>query len=155
MERNLWRTHVVQEAIAVDVKKILVLCTGNSCRSQIAEGYLRKYAKEKSEIYSAGVEAHGLNKNAVETMAEDGIDISCHTSDLVDKFLDVKFDHVITVCDAAAERCPLFHNAVKRHHYNFPDPAKFKGTEEEKKVEFRRVRKMIKKYCQLFVSFYI
>lgn len=134
------------------MKKILVLCTGNSCRSQIAEGYLRFFAKEKAEIYSAGIETHGVNPRAVETMKEDGIDISKHTSNNIDEYKSIDFDFVITVCDNAKENCPFFPSNAKKFHYNFPDPAKAKGTEEEIKEQFRSVRKMIKDYCATFVS---
>lgn len=132
-------------------KKILVLCTGNSCRSQIAEGYLRFFAGDKAEVYSAGVETHGVNPRAIATMKEDGIDISTHTSNNVDEYKDIDFDFVITVCDNARERCPYFPTRAKKFHYNFPDPAKAKGTEEEITEEFRRVRQLIKNYCERFV----
>jgi arsenate reductase len=133
-------------------KRVLVLCTGNSCRSQIAEGYLRHFAGDSAEVYSAGVETHGVNPCAIETMKEDGIDISGHTSNNVDEYRYVDFDYVITVCDNARERCPYFpSNAVKLHH-NFPDPAKAQGTEDEIKAEFSRVRDMIKAYCKQFVD---
>ena len=131
-------------------KKILVLCTGNSCRSQIAEGYLRKFAGDYADVYSAGVETHGVNPYAVETMREDGIDISNHTSNLVDEYQNINFDYVITVCDNARERCPYFSTNSVRLHQNFPDPGKVKGSEEEIRIEFRRVREMIKAYCEEF-----
>lgn len=134
------------------MKKILVLCTGNSCRSQLAEGYLRYFAKEKAEVYSAGVETHGVNPRAVQTMLEDGIDISTHTSNNVNEYRDIDFDFVITVCDNAKERCPYFPSNAKQFHYNFPDPAKATGTEEEIKQQFRQVREMIKTYCKQFVE---
>lgn len=136
-------------------KKILVLCTGNSCRSQIAEGYLRYFAGDKAEIYSAGVETHGVNPKAIATMKEDGIDISAHTSNNLDEYRDINFDFVITVCDNAKERCPFFPGKSKRLHYNFPDPAKVSGNEEEIKAEFSRVRKLIKDYCRHFVDEYL
>lgn len=128
------------------MKKILVLCTGNSCRSQIAEGYLRHFANGKAQIYSAGIETHGVNTKAIETMAEDNIDISKHTSNNIDEYSNIGFDIVITVCDNAKENCPFFPSQAKRFHYNFPDPAKARGTEEEIKQEFRKVRDMIKTY---------
>ena len=133
------------------MKNILVLCTGNSCRSQIAEGYLRHYAGDKAKIYSAGIETHGVNPRAIKVMAEDHIDISKHTSNNVNEYLDIPFDYVITVCDNANEACPYFPGNVKRFHFNFPDPAKAKGTEEEIIDEFRRVREMIKVYSAEFV----
>lgn len=132
-------------------KKILVLCTGNSCRSQIAEGYLRQFSGNKAEVYSAGIETHGVNPKAVETMAEDGIDISNQTSNNIREYLNIPFDFVITVCDNAQEQCPVFPAAVKKFHHNFPDPAKATGSEEEIKEEFRQVRQLIKEYCKNFV----
>ena len=135
-----------------DMKKVLVLCTGNSCRSQIAHGYLKKFAGDKAEIYSAGVETHGVNPKAIATMQEDGIDISMHTSNNVNEYRDIDFDYVITVCDHAKEVCPYFPSNAALFHYNFHDPAKAKGTEEEIKKEFERVREMIKQYCMDFVK---
>jgi len=134
------------------MKKILVLCTGNSCRSQIAEGYLRHYANRRAEIYSAGIEAHGVNPKAISIMKEDGIDISGHTSNNVDEYSGVEFDFVITVCDNAKENCPFFPSKAEKFHYNFPDPAKVQGTEDEVLQEFRRVRDMIKEYSEKFVA---
>ncbi|MCD6063218.1 MAG: protein tyrosine phosphatase [Flavipsychrobacter sp.] len=126
------------------MKNVLVLCTGNSCRSQIAEGYLRHFAKDKATIYSAGIETHGVNPRAIATMKEDGIDISGHTSNHIDEYRNIPFDFVITVCDNAKERCPFFPSAAKKFHYNFPDPAKATGTEEDILQQFREVREMIK-----------
>ena len=134
------------------MKKVLVLCTGNSCRSQIAEAYLRYFAGEKAEIYSAGVETHGVNPRAISTMKEDGIDITQHTSNNIDEYVNIDFDFVITVCDNAKERCPFFPTKAKKFHQNFPDPAKATGTEEEILEQFREVRQMIKRYSQQFAS---
>jgi arsenate reductase len=134
------------------MKKILVLCTGNSCRSQIAEGYLRHFAGDKAAVYSAGVETHGVNPRAVQTMQEDGIDISKHTSNNVNEYRDIEFDYVITVCDNAKERCPFFPSKAQQFHYNFPDPAKASGTEDEIRQQFRDVREMIKSYSRQFVA---
>ena len=131
---------------------ILVLCTGNSCRSQLAEGYLRKFAGDKANIYSAGIETHGVNPKAIATMKEDGIDISKHTSNHVDEYADIDFDYIITVCDNAKEACPVFPSKAKKFHFNFPDPAKATGTEEEIMAQFRAVREMIKDYTQNFVK---
>ena len=133
-------------------KKILVLCTGNSCRSQLAEGYLRYFAGYKAVIYSAGIETHGVNPRAIATMKEDGIDISKHTSNSINEYADIDFDFVLTVCDNAKEHCPFFPAKAKKNHYNFPDPAKAVGTEEEIVEQFRKVRVMIKNYTQQFVS---
>lgn len=131
---------------------ILVLCTGNSCRSQLAEGYLKYFAGDKANIYSAGIETHGVNPKAIATMKEDGIDISNHTSNNVDEYANIDFDYVITVCDNAKEACPVFPSKAKKFHYNFPDPAKAKGTEAEIMEQFRVVREMIKTYTKDFVE---
>lgn len=137
------------------MKKILVLCTGNSCRSQIAEGYLKYFAEDKAVVYSAGVETHGVNKMAIQTMLEDGIDISNQTSNHVDEYLDIEFDFVITVCDNAKEKCPYFPVKSKIVHKNFEDPSKFVGSEAESKERFRESRNQIKAFCRTFVSDYI
>lgn len=134
------------------MKKVLVLCTGNSCRSQIAEGYLRYFAGDKAEIYSAGIETHGVNPKAIEIMKRDGIDIFGHTSNNIDEYMGIDFDYVITVCDNAKESCPYFPTIAVKFHYNFPDPAKAIGTEEEVMEQFREVREMIRKYAQNFVN---
>ena len=133
-------------------KKILVLCTGNSCRSQIAHGYLQQFGGDKVEVYSAGVETHGVNPKAIASMKDDGIDISSHTSNNILEYQGIDFDFVITVCDNAKERCPYFPNKAIKFHYNFPDPAKAIGTDEEVKKEFERVRDLIKNYSQEFMS---
>lgn len=137
------------------MKKILVLCTGNSCRSQIAEGYLKHFAKDKADVWSAGVETHGVNPKAIATMAKDNIDISNHTSNHIEEYRGIEFDFVITVCDNAKERCPYFPTSAQKFHYNFPDPAKASGNEEEIKEEFKRVREMIKAYTKQFVADHI
>lgn len=132
--------------------KILVLCTGNSCRSQIAHGYLEHFAAGKADIYSAGIETHGVNPKAIAIMQEDGLDISAHTSNNVDEYQNIDFDFVITVCDNAKENCPYYPTKAKKYHYNFPDPAKAQGTEEEVMLQFREVREMIKNYCRSFIE---
>jgi arsenate reductase len=137
------------------MKKILVLCTGNSCRSQMAEGYLRHFAGDKAVIKSAGIETHGVNPKAIAIMKEDGIDISCHTSNNMDEYMSIEFDYIITVCDNANERCPLFPGNAIRFHHNFPDPAKASGRDEEIREMFRSTRDLIKTYCSDFVSKYI
>lgn len=133
------------------MKNILVLCTGNSCRSQIAEGYLRHFAGNTATIYSAGIETHGVNPKAIQVMAEDGIDISQHTSNHVDEYVAIPFDYVITVCDNANEACPFFPGNVVRFHQNFPDPAKATGDAEQVMDEFRKVRDLIKIYAEDFI----
>ncbi|HCN83823.1 MAG TPA: protein tyrosine phosphatase [Sphingobacteriaceae bacterium] len=137
------------------MKNVLALCTGNSCRSQIAEGYLRYFAGSKANIYSAGIETHGLNPKAIQVMAEDHIDISSHTSNNIDEYLSIPFDDVITVCDNARENCPFFPTKAKRFHQNFPDPAKVTGSDEEIMNEFRRVRDLIKVFSADFVRQHI
>jgi len=132
------------------MKKILVLCTGNSCRSQIAEGYLRHFAGDKDEVYSAGVEIHGVNPRAIQVMKEEGIDISAHTSNHIDEYQDIDFDFVITVCDNAKERCPYFPTSAQKLHRNFPDPANAEGSEDEIMEEFRKVSGSIKQYSKAF-----
>jgi arsenate reductase len=134
------------------MKNILILCTGNSCRSQIAEGYLRQFAGNKANIYSAGIETHGVNPRAIKIMAEDRVDISAHTSNHADEYLAITFDYVITVCDNANEACPFFPGNVKRFHQNFPDPAKAMGSEEEIMQSFRHTRDLIKAYSLDFVN---
>ncbi|MDT3401138.1 MULTISPECIES: arsenate reductase ArsC [Mucilaginibacter] len=134
------------------MKNILVLCTGNSCRSQIAEGYLRYFAGDKATIYSAGIETHGVNPKAIEIMKRDGIDISGHTSNNVDEYADIAFDYVITVCDNAKENCPYFPTKAIKLHQNFPDPAKATGTDEQIMEQFREVREMIRQYARNFVN---
>ncbi len=137
------------------MKNILVLCTGNSCRSQIAHGFLTSMTVGKAHVYSAGVETHGVNPKAITTMKEIGIDISHHSSNNITEYFDVNFDYVITVCDNAKERCPYFPTKAVKLHYNFPDPAKALGTEDEINEQFRSVRIMIKTYCEQFVEEYI
>lgn len=134
------------------MKKILVLCTGNSCRSQLAEGYLRHFAGSSAEIFSAGVETHGVNPRAIAIMKDDGIDISNHSSNNMDEYRDIDFDYVITVCDNAKERCPFFPSKAQKFHRNFPDPAKATGTEAEIMAQFREVRELIKTYAHEFIA---
>ena len=136
------------------MKNILVLCTGNSCRSQIAHGFLASMTAGKANVYSAGVETHGVNPKAIATMKEIGIDISGHTSNNITEYLGIDFDYIITVCDNAKERCPYFPTKAVKLHYNFPDPAKAIGTDDEINEQFRAVRSLIKDYCEQFVNEY-
>lgn len=138
------------------MKNILVLCTGNSCRSQMAHGYLNHFAHKKANIYSAGIETHGLNADAVAIMKNDGLDISNHTSNHVDEYAHIDFDFIITVCDHAYENCPFIpsKNAIRLHH-NFFDPSKVNGTPQEKHEAFLKARNEIKAYCNNFVNEYI
>ncbi len=134
------------------MKRILILCSGNSSRSQMAEGYFRRFLKDRAEVYSAGIEVHGVNPFAIRVMGEDGIDISHHTSNDVSEYLNIDFNYIITVCDNARERCPYFPSEAKKFHRNFPDPVKAVGTEEEILVQFRKVRDMIREYVTDFIS---
>ncbi|MFC2098073.1 arsenate reductase ArsC [Bacteroidota bacterium] len=127
---------------------ILILCTGNSCRSQMAEGYLNHFADRRFSFYSAGIENHGVNNLAIRVMKEDGIDISSHTSNLLDDYKKINFDYLITVCDNADEKCPIFHGNTKRIHKSFPDPAKVIGNKDQIEEEFRNVRDQIKLFCK-------
>lgn len=135
------------------MKNILVLCTGNSCRSQMAHGYLKEFAQNKAHIYSAGIETHGLNPGAVSIMAEDRIDISGHTSNHVEEYSGIAWDFIITVCDHAYENCPFIPALnAKRLHHNFFDPSKVEGTEEEIHAAFLKARNEIKEYCRSFIE---
>jgi arsenate reductase len=118
----------------------------------MAEGYLRYFAKDKADVYSAGIEVHGLNQIAVSVMKEDGINISNQTSDHVNEYAGMDFDFVITVCNNAKERCPFFSSSAKMFHQNFPDPAIAAGSEDEIANEFRRVRNRIRQYCRTFAE---
>jgi arsenate reductase len=133
-------------------KKIYFLCTGNSCRSQMAEGFGKKILGDRYEVYSAGLEAHGLNPYAVKVMAEKGIDISGQTSDVIDPELLQKVDYVITLCGHADEHCPITPPHVKRLHWGFEDPAKAEGTEEERWAVFQRVRDEIEARIRAFAE---
>ena len=129
------------------------MCTGNSCRSQMAHGYLKQFAKDKAAIYSAGIETHGLNPEAVAIMKGDGIDILKHTSNLVDDYAHINFDYIITVCDHANENCPYIPSKnAKRLHHNFFDPSKVEGTKSEKHLAFEKARDEMKNYCKVFVK---
>jgi arsenate reductase len=132
---------------------ILVLCTGNSCRSQIAHGFLVQLTNAtRITIYSAGVETHGVNPKAIATMLAVSIDISSNTSNNISEYASVNFDYIITVCDNAKERCPVFPSSAKQFHYNFPDPAKAIGTDAEIEIQFAVVRQLISDYCTAFVA---
>ena len=139
------------------MKNILVLCTGNSCRSQIAHGYLNHFLdNRKVKVYSAGIETHGLNPGALSIMKEDGIDISTHTSNHVDEYANINFDFIITVCDHANENCPYIPSKdAKRLHHNFFDPSKVDGSDAEKHAAFLKARQEIKEYFEGFISKYL
>lgn len=128
------------------MKKIHFLCTGNSCRSQMAEGYAKIFLKNKYEVQSAGIETHGLNPNAVKVMAEDGIDISKQKSKLIDPNYLKASDLVITLCGDAKDRCPVLSEHTRSIHWSLADPAQAQGTDKQKLVVFRQVRDEIKEY---------
>ncbi|HKC62088.1 MAG TPA: arsenate reductase ArsC [Pyrinomonadaceae bacterium] len=135
-----------------DKKRVLILCTGNSARSQMAEGLLRKMAGDRFEVESAGVDPSRVRAEAIEAMREIGIDISAHRSKSVDEFREEEFDYVITVCDNAREQCPLFPGKTERIHWSFDDPAKAEGDEATRLAVFRRVRDEIEKRLREFVG---
>lgn len=123
--------------------RVLVICTGNSCRSQMAEGFFRHYGGDQVEVLSAGVAPIGVDDRAIAVMNELGIDISGHTSNFLKQYLRDAFDYVITVCDSAAERCPIFPGETTRLHWPFEDPYFAEGTREEELARFRQVRDKI------------
>lgn len=133
-------------------KTIYFLCTGNSCRSQMAEGWAKKKLSEEWNVYSAGIEAHGLNPNAVKAMNEIGIDISEQTSDMIEADILNNAELVITLCGDAADKCPVTPPHVKREHWGFDDPAKAVGTKEEKWAFFQRVRDEIRERIERFAK---
>ncbi len=124
-------------------QRVLILCTGNSARSQMAEGLLRSLAGDRMEVFSAGTRPSTVNPLAIRAMAERGIDIRQHRSKHLAEFIDQPFDVVITVCDAAAEACPIFPGPARRIHWSFPDPAAAQGSEAERLQAFREVRDAI------------
>jgi arsenate reductase (thioredoxin) len=131
--------------------RILLLCTGNSCRSQMAEGFARALKGEVIKAYSAGIETHGLNPRAVKVMAEVGIDISERKSKLVEELGNIRFDYVVTVCDNARESCPIFSGHAKIVHVGFEDPPKLAegaASEEEALEHYRRVRDEIREFVE-------
>jgi len=138
--------------IAVPKTRVLFVCTGNSCRSQMAEGLLRHLAGDRFEVASGGTRPAGLNPEAVEAMKELGIDISHHRSKNVDEFVGQPLDWVITVCDLAKESCPVFPGAVSRLHWSFEDPAAATGSPEERWAVFRRVRDDIAERIREFIE---
>jgi len=133
-------------------KRVLILCTGNSARSQMAEGLLRQDAGDRFEVASAGVDPSQVRPQAIVVMREVGIDISSHHSKSVDEFTGREFDYVITVCDNANENCPIFRGDTKRIHWSIDDPALAQGDEEKKLALFRRVRDEIRHRLRLFAD---
>ncbi|MFZ0589297.1 MAG: arsenate reductase ArsC [Bryobacteraceae bacterium] len=135
-----------------DKKRVLILCTGNSARSQMAEGLLRHDAGERFDVESAGTKASFVRPEAIAVMHELGIDISGHRSKSVDEFNRQQFDYVITVCDNARESCPVFFGPAKKLHHGFEDPAAFTGSDEERLALFRRVRDELRIWLRNFIS---
>ncbi len=133
-------------------KRILFLCTGNSCRSQMAEGWLKHLGGEDFEVFSAGIEAHGKNPRAITVMSEAGVDISNQVSEVVDTAILESLDLLVTVCSHADEHCPIFSIKGKREHWPFDDPAKATGSEDDIMNEFRRVRDQIQERIRQFLS---
>lgn len=136
----------------MDKKILYFLCTGNSCRSQMAEGFGKKILGEKYDVYSAGIEAHGLNPKAIEAMTEVGVDISSQTSELINQDILSKADYVITLCGDANDNCPVTPSHIARWHWGFDDPARATGTDEEKWAVFQRVRDEIEQRIQKFAD---
>lgn len=143
---------MVKLAMKKEKQRVLILCTGNSCRSQMAEALLRHLAGDRYEAHSAGTHPIGLNPRAVKAMAELGIDISDQKSKTVNEFLDQSFDYVITVCDFARETCPVFPNAKNSLHWSFEDPAAVKGSEEQIMRAFREVRDLMQARIEELIS---
>ncbi|MBY0221324.1 arsenate reductase (thioredoxin) [Mammaliicoccus sciuri] len=133
-------------------KTLYFLCTGNSCRSQMAEGWGRKILGQEWNVLSAGIEAHGVNPKAIMVMSEIGIDISNQTSNTIDSQILNNADLVVTLCGDAADKCPMTPPSIRREHWGFDDPAKATGTEEDIWAEFQRVRDEIGERIQLFAS---
>ena len=135
-----------------DTRRVLILCTGNSARSQMAEGLLRHDGGARFEVHSAGTHPGQVRAEAVAVMREVGIDISAHRSKSVDEFAGQPFDYVITVCDAAREQCPVFPAATRRVHWSFDDPAAATGDEAARRAVFRRVRDEIRARLRAFIT---
>jgi arsenate reductase len=133
-------------------RRVLILCTANSARSQMAEGLLRELGGDRLDVFSAGVKPSMVNPLAIQVMRERGIDISHHRSKHLSEFLDQPFDEVITVCDTAAETCPIFPGRAQRIHWSFPDPAAAEGSEEERLQMFRQVRDAIEARLREWVA---
>jgi arsenate reductase (thioredoxin) len=136
----------------VDKKTIYFLCTGNSCRSQMAEGFAKKHLGDAYNVYSAGIEAHGVNPKAIKAMSEKGLNISNQSSDIIDTEILNKADYVVTLCGHANEVCPSTPANKKRFHWGFDDPAKAEGNDEEKWSTFQRVRDEIEERIKFFAK---
>ena len=133
-------------------KRVLILCTGNSCRSQMAEGFLRHLGGDRFEVFSAGIKPTEVNPLAIKVMAEAGIDISSHRSKSAMEFIRQQFDYVITVCDNAKQTCPVFPGKYKKIHWDLEDPAEASGSEEDRLVVFRKIRDQIQNNISEFLA---
>jgi arsenate reductase len=133
-------------------QQVLILCTANSARSQMAEGLLRRLAGDRMDVFSAGTKPSIVNPLAIKAMDERGIDLRLHRSKHLNEFLNQPFDYVITVCDNAAESCPVFPGPAQRIHWSFPDPAAVKGSEEEQLAAFRQVRDALETQLHTWVA---
>ena len=138
--------------LMTDPKRVLILCTGNSARSQMAEGLFRRETGESCEVFSAGTKPSQVRPEAIVAMSEIGIDISGHRSKSVDEFIGQEFDYVITVCDHAKELCPVFPGRTKHLHWSFNDPAAVQGSEEERKAAFRTIRDELHERIRFFLN---
>ncbi len=134
------------------MKRVIFLCTGNSCRSQMAEGWLRHLSDKKFEVFSAGTHPAGKNPLALRAMREAGVDIAAQESESLDQYVEQPFNYVITVCDRAKETCPVFIGGDEQLHWRFDDPAEAQGTDEERMPEFRRVRDEIRARIEQFLT---
>ncbi len=141
-----------EKIVMADPKHVLILCTGNSARSQMAEGLLRQQGGNQFEVFSAGTEPSRVNPLAIEAMREIGIDISDHRSKSVDEFIGQEFDYVITVCDKAKESCPIFPGKAQRIHWSIDDPAAAEGDEAIRLAIFRRLRDEIRERLRSFLQ---
>lgn len=133
---------------SIEKIKVLFLCTGNACRSQMAEGWARHLRGDVIDAYSAGIHPIGVSSRAIKVMAEAGVDISTHTSKHLDELCNIDFDYVITLCDNAAKNCPIFHAKIKVIHKPFEDPYFATGSEEQVMAEFRKARDKIKAFVK-------
>lgn len=153
---GLWFDNVELERRSEKIqyfKNVLVLCTGNSCRSQMAHGYLKVFGANKVQVFSAGIETHNLHPRAISIMAEDGIDISQHTSNHVEEYIGIEWDFIITVCDHAHENCPFIPAPkARRLHHNFFDPSKVSGSISTQQQAFLKARNEIRDYCRNFIE---
>ena len=132
--------------------KVLIVCTGNSCRSQMAEGWFRKFAHDKFNFFSAGTHPEPVNPIAIKVMKSECINISHYQSNHINDFIKIDFDYIITVCDDAKKNCPVFLNSAKLVHKSFPDPAKAKGNKKDVLAVYVKVRDMLKSFCEEFVK---